>query len=343
MNIAETFRSLWRRWYIVVPGMLLAIGLSVGLWNVQTPEYQRSATQMLLPGSANVPDGANPYIYIGGLTQAADVVVRALGARNVVEEVVGDRPGVEVQVARDPSASGPLIVITVTARTDADAEAVLGGLVARTGVVLSELQDQEDIGATSRIKVIPVTADTTSILLQRDRLILAAGAGLAAVVLTLVLAVAVDGLVVARSRRRRRAAAGDAPADAQPGSTDADAVSEADPGVPEEVAAAEPDEDPAETAPVVRVTADDAAAKDGPLRDDTSAEDESLSHDDRPVFVDEESERPRPVAARHRWNGARPEIGLGRTLDDGVGGSPRTGRGKRALDEAVREQPRRSA
>lgn len=223
MNIAETLRSLLRRWYIVVPGLLAAAALVVGMWHVQKPEYQRSATQMLLPGTASVPDGGNPYIYIGGLTQAADVVVRALGSRNVIEDVVGDRPNVEVEVSRDPSASGPLILVSVTAGSDADAEAVLARLVTRTTRVLGDLQDQEDISAASRIKIIPVAIDETSVLMQRDRLIAAAGAGLGAVALTLVLAVGVDGLVVARARRKRRKDADDAASDAAD-AADADAA-----------------------------------------------------------------------------------------------------------------------
>ncbi|WP_405372083.1 MULTISPECIES: hypothetical protein [unclassified Microbacterium] len=227
MNIAETLRSLLRRWYIVVPGLLAAAALAVGMWHVQKPEYQRSATQMLLPGTASVPDGGNPYIYIGGLTQAADVVVRALGSRNVIEDVVGDRPNVEVEVSRDPSASGPLILVSVTAGSDADAEAVLARLVTRTTRVLGDLQDQEDISAASRIKIIPVAIDETSVLMQRDRLIAAAGAGLGAVALTLVLAVGVDGLVVARARRKRRKDADDAASDAAD-AADADAADAAD-------------------------------------------------------------------------------------------------------------------
>ncbi len=204
MNIAETLRSLWRRWYISLPGLLLAGALAVGVWTVQTPQYQRTATQMLLPGSASVPDGANPYIYIGGLTQAADVVVRALGARDVARDVVADRPGAQVQVTRDPSASGPMILITVTARSDADAAAVLGETVARTDEVLEQLQDEESIPASSRIKVIEVAVDGTSVLQQRERTVLAGAAGLGATLFALVLAVTVDGLVVARTRRADR-------------------------------------------------------------------------------------------------------------------------------------------
>lgn len=228
MNIAETLRSLGRRWYLVVPGLLIAGAVAFGVWSVQTPQYQRSATQMLLPGSASVPEGANPYIYIGGLTQAADVVVRALGSRDVVDEVTADRTGVELQVSRDPSASGPLILITVTARSDADAEAVLEETVARTAVVLERLQDEESIAPSSRIKVIPVAVDGTSVLQQRERTILAGAAGLGTVLLTLVLAVTVDGLVVAHTRRKARSGSNDDATTDDPTGADPDADAEAD-------------------------------------------------------------------------------------------------------------------
>lgn len=204
MNVAEILRSLRRRWYIVVPGILAAIALAVGAWTVVQPSYERSASQMLLPGTDSVPEGGNPYIYIGGLTQAADVVVRALGSNNVMESIAEEYPGAQVQVSRDPSSSGPMILITVTAPTDEGASAVLDALVAQTAVVMEELQDLEEIPQNNRISVIPVTVDEQSVPQQRNRVTAAAAAGMGGVVLVLLLTVLVDGLIISRARTRRR-------------------------------------------------------------------------------------------------------------------------------------------
>lgn len=201
MNLVETLRGLWRRWYIVFPGIIIAALLAITAWFVIQPGYERSATQLLLPGSGSLPEeGGNPYLYIGGATQAADVLVTALGAENVLNEVSRDHPGTSVVVSRDPSTPGPVVLITVTAKSDAEAAVVLDDLVERTAVVLDDLQEAENVPAEERISVRPLTIDETSTLQQRSRLVNSAGIGLAGVMLSLVLAAMIDGL---QQRKRR--------------------------------------------------------------------------------------------------------------------------------------------
>lgn len=201
MNTAEILRGLLRRWYVVVPGVLLSAALALTAWTSIGPSYERTARQLLLPGTTSIPEGGNPYLYIGGLSQAADVVVLALGSNNVLDEIAQEHPDVEVEVTRDTSTSSPVIVITVTGPSDAEAEAVLDVLVDRTAVVLTDLQDQEQIAADNRITVNTVTVDGQSVVQQKDRMITAAGVAVGGVVVSIVLAALVDGLVVSRRRR----------------------------------------------------------------------------------------------------------------------------------------------
>ena len=77
MKPADVLRLLWRRWYITIPGVLLAVAAVMGAWAVVGPQYQRAGTQMLLPGEANLPEGAtNPFLFIGGLQLPADVQLK---------------------------------------------------------------------------------------------------------------------------------------------------------------------------------------------------------------------------------------------------------------------------
>ena len=86
--IRAVLGSLWRRWYITFPGLLVAGLLAVGAWFVVPPTYERSASEFLVPGSGSLPQNAtNPFLYLNGLTQAADVLVRALGSNNVASEI----------------------------------------------------------------------------------------------------------------------------------------------------------------------------------------------------------------------------------------------------------------
>ncbi len=212
MNVAEVTHGLRRRWYIVIPGLLLAVATAVAAWFLVDPGYERSATQLLLPGARSMPEEGNPFLFLGGLTNAADVLVRAVGAENVVNEVEEEHPGVEIEVSRDGSTAGPVILITVTAPTDDAAAAVLETLVTRTSEVLEELQAEEGITAENRMTVIPVTIDETSVPQQRDRYLAVALAGAGVALLVILLASLVDGLALQRRRRGTSSAADDAEA-----------------------------------------------------------------------------------------------------------------------------------
>lgn len=279
MNTADILRGLWRRWYITIPGILLSIALAFMMWSTVDPSYQRSARQLLLPGTTSIPEGGNPYLYIGGLSQAADVVVLALGSNNVLDTIAEEHPEVAVEISRDTSTSSPVIVITVTAADDSEGEAVLGTLVDETADILADLQDQESIASDNRITVHTVTVDGQSVLEQKDRMTTTAAAGAIGVVLTLVLAAAVDGLIISRRRRRSRSV--------KPRRGDAEDTA---PDVRRRSAADEPDDDVA-----------DADSLDDETRPDDSpddlADDEASDEEIRNVLADEHlavSARPRP-------------------------------------------------
>lgn len=207
MNFADTLRGLVRRWYIVIPGILVTAAIALGAWLAIPTGYQRSATQLLLPGANSMPAGANPYLFLGGLSPAADVLVRAIGAKNVLNEVVKKYPGVQIEISRDTTTAGPIILITVTAGSDAAAGEVLGQLIDRTSTVLDEFQQAENIPAQNRVSVIPVTVDRTSTLQQRSRILGASGAAIVGLVLTLLIAGLVDG--ASQQRKRRGLSPGD--------------------------------------------------------------------------------------------------------------------------------------
>lgn len=212
MNLADTLRGLWRRWYIVIPGILIAAALAVNVWAVVPPGHERSSTQLLIPGAESMPEGANPYLFLGGLSPAADVMVRAVGSENATNAIVEDFPGTEIEISRDTTTSGPVILITVTAASDDDAEEILGLLIERTGTVLNELQETENIAESNRVTLLPLTVDNQSALDQRSRFIAVAAVGLAGIALTLLVAGLVDGLSVQRKRRKEMSAQQAAPA-----------------------------------------------------------------------------------------------------------------------------------
>jgi hypothetical protein len=314
MNVADTLWGFVRRWYIVVPGIILALAAGAGLFSVVQPGYERTATQLLLPGEGTIPPGTtNPYLFLGGLLQASDVVVRVMQSEEVLGAAVAEHPGTEVVVRRDPTVSGPVIQIVVTAKSDAAADEVLTALVDDTVQVVDRLQTQQGVSLDDRMTVSLLTKDTQSVLQQKTRILLTAGAVLGIFILTLVVASVVDGLS-RRSHRSgrsgRRAALG---RDASAVEADADAADIADPAGQidesrESRAATEPEHrldekvvgtDDSHDAVGVDTADDDGLDDESPDDeahgidpDDGSADDGSADRDGSPVLAGSRHRRP---------------------------------------------------
>lgn len=204
MKPADVLQLLRRRWYIVLPGILLAVAAVIGAWVVVGPEYQRTGTQMLLPGEANRPEGAtNPYLFISGLQLPADVLVQSVGDQNALSALLADSPESEVVVER-AAGSAPIVRTIVTSPSDAEAEALLALVMDHAVAVLEDLQASENIPSASRIEIVTLTVDAESTVLQRMRIVAAAAAGIGVLAIMLALAALVDGF----ARRKRRVTAG---------------------------------------------------------------------------------------------------------------------------------------
>ncbi|GAA1222282.1 hypothetical protein [Rhodoglobus aureus] len=215
MNLADTLRGLWRRWYIVVPGLILTIAVAIAAWQYIEPDYEREGTQLLLPGLASIPESGNPYLYLGGLSQAADVVVTAMSSERELDALVRDYPGAEIVITRDPLTSGPQILTTVTAKSNAEAGKILVETMVRTTQVLGELQNVNGITARNRIGIESITVDNQSTLVQKTRLLGTGGATLGMLLITLLTAGLVEGL---STRKRRDGKAGGKKTDSLPSS-----------------------------------------------------------------------------------------------------------------------------
>lgn len=205
MNLLDILHGLARRWYIIVPGVLVAAAAVYGMWQVTPPEYTRSASQLLLPGEGLLPDGAtNRFLFIGGLAPVADVLVRSVNADEEMHALLEANPGAEIEVGRDTMASGPVVVATVTAPEEAMVAPLIENVLALTTDTLARLQREEGISARDRVALSTIAVDQQSEIRVRDRMVVSAVAGLGVLLLTVVLASVVDGVLV-HSRRRKAA------------------------------------------------------------------------------------------------------------------------------------------
>jgi len=204
VNVADMMGALGRRWYVLVAGLIIAGLAAYGAWTLVKVEYTRTATQLMLPGPGTIPDNANPFLFVGGLSQAADVLVRKMGSPDVLSQVEDAYPDVEIVITRDPLSSGPVILASVTSPSDADAEAVIDDLLELTGSTLLDIQRTQGIPSTDRISLVTLTTDDEGLVEQKTRLVASGIAGAGTVALTLLMVALIDGLARSRSQRRGR-------------------------------------------------------------------------------------------------------------------------------------------
>jgi hypothetical protein len=169
--------------------------------------YQRNSTSVLIPGTTSYPQGDNPYLYIGNLSQASDVLVGALGAEKAQEPILKEYPGSTITVTRDQATSGPMISITVTAPTNRAAAGALDAIDAQIAPALATMQTEAAVPKNALIKVVPVTADGSSQVSQKTKLEVVGIIGVIGLVITLLLAALIDSLILTWRARRRAAAA----------------------------------------------------------------------------------------------------------------------------------------
>jgi hypothetical protein len=211
MIFSTILHSIRRRWYLLIAGLIATAAAGVFVYQETDPTYQRSASELLVPGSQTVPEGGNPFLYLGGLAQASDVLVRALGARDLQGPIQSEYPATSVIIDRDVSTSGPIIVITIEGKDDTAVGDVFQRMLAAAPDTLTDLQSQANVPLAAQITILPITIDVESTINDKGRLQAAAMVIAAGLVGTILVIALVDGLILALRGRRRGNPAGRRP------------------------------------------------------------------------------------------------------------------------------------
>ncbi|MFI8520284.1 O-antigen ligase family protein [Streptomyces sp. NPDC085481] len=117
MSIAEIFRVLRGRWYVMVPLTLLSL-IAGGYLYSTVPVTYESQSQLALLNSSRVarpaPSYGNPMAYASGsLISTADVLIRALQSPEAARTLLGHGVTDEYAVDFAAGAEGPLLTVTV--------------------------------------------------------------------------------------------------------------------------------------------------------------------------------------------------------------------------------------
>lgn len=217
MELSVFWRSLRQRWYLVLALAVLTASATFLAAQRVGPTYEASGTVLVFPPS-QVPgteEGAttrgNPYLVLGGVNQARDVLVRALTSTSVADAFGEQFPGTGFEIVPDYTNSAPIILFTVESTTPRTATDALGWLVDQVPAALQDLQAGLDIPAAEKVTAVELTRDERPTTTRKDQiraaLLVAAGLGGTG----LLLIALVDGLLGARRRGRATDDAGAAP------------------------------------------------------------------------------------------------------------------------------------
>jgi hypothetical protein len=211
MKLRTLGAAVLRRWYVAIAGLLAVGGLSYLLYGMIPVDYKTIGSVVLLPSTKTVGAGGNPYLYLGGLGQAMDVLTRRVTAIDVTDRLTAPYPKSSYTALPDVTAGSSIMVVTVKARTATESTALLNRILAETPRQLSVMQDELKVPDDSRIASMQVAQPTDPILDGKPRLQAVAGAGAAGVLLVLLMTATVDGVLLRRAWRCADAADGMAP------------------------------------------------------------------------------------------------------------------------------------
>ncbi|WP_329418599.1 chain length determinant protein [Streptomyces sp. NBC_01268] len=181
MDLAEIFRVMCRRWYVLVPGLLLTAGLTAGAWFSVPTSYESQSTVALLNSRKGAAADGNPFLSMEpSLTGMADSLARNVNSDVSVTELKekGLTEKYEAKIA--DNAQGPLLWLTVTGD---DPDSVLKAnttLMAYTAQRLKDLQADQKVEPDSMIRlttIVPPQEPQAQLKSKVQYLVMAAGLG----------------------------------------------------------------------------------------------------------------------------------------------------------------------
>ncbi|MFJ4207677.1 hypothetical protein ACIPY2_04335 [Paenarthrobacter sp. NPDC089675] len=216
MQIRTVMASIARRWYAVVAGLLVTGLLCVAIQMNAPDKFKAQASLVLMPSSQSIGAAGNPYLYLGGMSEALDILIRKLTSQPVKERVLANFGSATYTAEPDRGTNGAILVITANASSPEQTMALLKAVMDETPRSLNEMQEALNVAVPARITTMNLLVDRQAApeVKARTQLVLVAAAG--GLVLTLVISVLLDGLLRTRKRRkddaRRLQGSGDVPA-----------------------------------------------------------------------------------------------------------------------------------
>lgn len=211
MWLRDMILGLWRRWYLVLAFLLVTLGLCFLVKQSVPATYRAQGSLVLMPPSSTVGPEGNPYLYLGGMGQALDILAAEVSAADSAKPILEAHPGTSYVAEPDRSSSGSVIRVTVEGANRTRVTEALKDVIALVPTTLTAMQDVQKVPPASRIGLMTLVVEDepTEDNKTRTVTVLAAAGGGAA--LSVLLTGFIDGRLLAR--KQRRAATATIPAD----------------------------------------------------------------------------------------------------------------------------------
>jgi hypothetical protein len=187
MDLAEIFRVMRRRWYVLLPGLLLTAGLIVGAGLMVPVTYQSQSTVVLLNSQkATVAYDGNPFLSTQtSLTGMADSLARNLDSDDSLRALKSRGATGTFTAKLADNAQGPLLWLTVTGT---DKAAVLASdkiLTAYAKERLEQFQKQQSVAPKAMIRMTTIVPPQNPVAQTKTRIEYLVMAGCLGLVLSL--------------------------------------------------------------------------------------------------------------------------------------------------------------
>ncbi|MFJ9711598.1 chain length determinant protein [Streptomyces sp. NPDC101234] len=219
MDLAEIFRVMRRRWYVLLPGLLLTAGLIAAVIVLVPVKYQSQSTVVLLNSqkATQAYDG-NPFLSTQtSLTGMADSLARNLNSDDSLRDLKARGAKGTFAAKLADNAQGPLMWLTVTGTDKASVLSSDKTLTAYAKERLDQFQKEQSVAPKAMIRMTTIVPPQNPVAQTKTRLeymVMAGGLGL---VLTLAAAFYVEA-------RKRSAHTPELPAGPTEPSGEADAA-----------------------------------------------------------------------------------------------------------------------
>ena len=209
MDLAEIYRVMRRRWYVLLPGLLLTAALTAGVFFAVPTKYQSQSTVELLNSQkATVAFDNNPFLSTqSALTGMADSLARSLNSdASVADLTKRGVTGTYVAKIAD-NAQGPLMWLTVTGTDQAGVLKSTQLLTTYAAEQLQKFQAQQSVPQEAMIRmttIVPAQVPAAQTKTKIEYLSIAAVLGIVG---------SLVGCFFVEARRRERPAAEPRPAE----------------------------------------------------------------------------------------------------------------------------------